>query len=55
MRSTDVNLRLVLLKPFENEVLEQLVCSEYHHQKTEVTESNTAGTSNTFSQFKHLK
>ncbi len=34
MRSTDVNLRLVLLKPFENEVLEQLVCSEYHHQKT---------------------
>ena len=34
MRSTGVNLRLALLEPFENEVLEQLLYSEYRHQKT---------------------
>ena len=35
MRSTGVNLRLALLEPFENEALEQLLYSEYRHQKTD--------------------
>ena len=54
MRSTGVNLRLALLEPFENEVIEQLLYSEYRHQKIDKIQAQRLRRTTVYERFRHL-